>query len=127
MLNHYPFSSQTPIALFFSFFQSMVFGFLERCLVVLVEFRQSLIASIRQNAKVFNELMFIIFKQLEVVITSRTKRCGYDLSTFSIRRFLGIKFLFATIMPFGAFSGRSTGCSLTSISTTVSLLRVLSC
>jgi hypothetical protein len=29
MLNHNPFSSQTPITLFFSFRQSMIFGFLE--------------------------------------------------------------------------------------------------
>ena len=36
MLNHNPFPCQTPIALFFSLRQSMVFGFLEGCLAVLM-------------------------------------------------------------------------------------------
>jgi len=121
MFDHNPFSCQTPIALFFSFRQSMIFGFLERRLAVFMKFRQSLITSICQNAKMFRELTGIVFEQLEVVFASITKGCGYDLGTFSVGdylRFLGMMLLFTAIVPFLAFFGRSTGCSLTSTSTT---------
>lgn len=106
MLNYNSFSCQTPIALFFSLRQSMIFGFLERCLAVLMKFHQSLVASICQNAKVFRELTGILFKHLEVMFASITKGSGYDLSTFSIRYylcFLGVMLLFAAVMPFLAF------------------------
>lgn len=121
MLNHNPFPCQTPIALFFSLRQSMLFGFLEGCLAVFMKFRQSLIASICQNAQMFRELTGIVFEHLEVVFAAMTKGGGYDLGTFSIShhlRFLGVPLLFAAVMPFLAFFGRSTGCSLTSTSTT---------
>jgi len=121
MLNHNPFSRQTPIALFFSFRQSMVLGFLEGCLAVFMKFRQSLITSICQNAKMFREFTGIVFEQLEIVFASMTKGCGYDLGTFSVSdylRLLGMMLLFTAVMPFLAFFGRSTGCSLTSTSTT---------
>lgn len=136
MLNHNPFSCQTPIVLFFSFCQSMTFGFLEGCLTVLMKFHQTLIASICQNSKMFRELTGVLFEQLEVVFASITKCRGYDLSTFSIRhhlRFLSVTLLFAAVMPFLAFfpgtarqgrCGRSSDCSQTSTSTisnTVSL------
>jgi hypothetical protein len=121
MLNHNPFPRQTPIALFFSLRQSMVFGFLEGCLAVLMQFCQSLIASICQNAQMFSERAGSVFEQLEVMFASLTKSGGYDLGTFSIRdhlRFLSVTLLFAAVMPFLAFFGRSTGCSLTSTKTT---------
>lgn len=73
MLNHNPFPRQTLVALFFSLCQSMVFRFLEGCGAVLMKFRQTLIASIRQNTKIFKELTGIIFEQLEVMFASMTK------------------------------------------------------
>lgn len=121
MFNPNSFSCQTPIALFFSFCQSMVFGFLEGCLAVFMKFCQSLITSICENAKIFRELTGIVFEQLEVMFASMTKGCGYDLGTFSISdylRFLGMTLLFTAVVPFLAFFGRSTGCSLTSTRTT---------
>ena len=121
MFNHNPFSCQTAIALFFSFCQSMVFGFLEGCLAVFMKFCQALITGIGQQAKMFREFTGLVFEQLEVVFASLTKGCGYDLGTFSVSddlRFLGMTLLFATVMPFLAFFGRSTGCSLTSTKTT---------
>ncbi|MFN8462278.1 MAG: hypothetical protein U0X93_10985 [Anaerolineales bacterium] len=127
MLNHNPLACQTPIALFFSFCQRMVFGFFERRLTVFMKLHQSLVTSIGQKPQMCRELTGIVFEQLEVVFASMTKSGGYDLGTFSIRhhlRFLGVTLLFAAIMPFLAFFGRSTGCSLTSTSTisnTVSL------
>ncbi len=73
MLNHNPFSCQTPIALLFSLCQSMAFGFLEGCLAVLMKFHQTLIASICQNAKMFRELTGVVFEDLEVMFASITK------------------------------------------------------
>ena len=121
MFNHNSFSCQTSIALLFSFRQSMIFGFLVGCLTIFMKFRQSLITSICQNAKLFRELTSIILEQLEVVFASITKGCGYDLGTFSFSdylRFLGMMLLFTAVVPFLAFFGRSTGCSLTSTRTT---------
>jgi len=121
MLNHNSLPCQTPIALLFSFRQSMIFGFLERCLTILMKFGQSLIASICQNTQMVREFTGIIFEQLKVMFTSITKGGRYDLGTFSIRyhlRFLGVTLLFAAVVSFLAFFGRSTGCSLTSTSTT---------
>ena len=121
MFNHNPFSCQTSIALFFSFCQGMIFRFLEGCLAIFMKVRQSLITSICQNAKMFRELTGIVFEQLEVVFASITKGCGYDLGTFSFSdylRFLGMMLLFTAVVPFLAFFGRSTGCSLTSTRTT---------
>ena len=121
MLNHNPFSSQGPIALLFSFRQSMVFGFLERRLAVFMKFCQALISGICQNAKVFSKFTTVVFEQLKIVLASVTESGGDDLSALSVGnylRFLGVTLLFATIMPFLAFFGRSIGCSLTSTSTT---------
>src|SRR6266581_9153685 len=76
----------------------------------------------------FRELTGVVFEQLEVVFASMTKSGGYDLGTFSISdylRFLGVTFLLATVMPFLAFFGRSTGCSLTSTSTTSNTVSLL--
>ena len=39
MFNHNPFPCQTPIALFFSFCQRMIFRFLEGCLAIFMKFR----------------------------------------------------------------------------------------
>jgi len=121
MFNHNPFSSQAPIASFFSFGQSMIFGLLEGRLAVFMQFHQSLIPSICQNTKMFRELTGIVFEQLEVMFASMAKGGGYDLGTFSVGDylcFLSMTLLFTAIMPFLAFFGRSIGCSLTSTSTT---------
>lgn len=121
MFNHNPFSCQTPIALFLSLRQSMVFGFFEGCLAVFVKLHQSLVTRICQNAQMFRKLTGIVFEQLEIVFASMTKGGGYDFGAFSVSNylcFLGMSLLFATVMPFLAFFGRSTGCSLTSTSTT---------
>jgi len=121
MLNHNPFSSQDPIAPLFSFRQRMAFGFLERRLTVFMKFCQPLISGICQDAKVFSKLTTIVFEQLKIVLASITESGGNDLSALSVGnylRFLGVTLLFATIMPFSTFFGRSIGCSLTSTSIT---------
>ena len=121
MLNHNSFASQNAIPLFLSLRQSMIFRFLEGCLAVFMKFCQALISSICQNVKMFRELTGIVFEQLEIVLTSMTKSCGYDLGTFAVSDylcFLCMTLLFATVMPFLAFFGRSIGCSLTSSNTT---------
>lgn len=127
MFNHNSLTSQGTIALLLTLCQSAKFRLLERRLAVHVQVHQALIASISQNAKVFSELTSIIFEQLEVVFTPVAKGCSDNLSTFSVGnylRFLGVSLLFAAIMPFLAFFGRSIDCSLTSTnitSNTVSL------
>jgi hypothetical protein len=121
MFNHNPFSSQDPIAPLFSFRQRVVFGFLERRLVIFMKFCQPLISGICQDAKVFSKLTTVVFEQLKIVFVSITESGGNDLSALAVGnylRFLGGALLFATIMPFLTFFGRSTGCSLTSTSIT---------
>ena len=121
MFNHNPFPSQDTIFLLLSFRQSMVFGFLERCLAVFMKFCQTLIASICQNKKVFGEITTIVLEQLKIVLASITKSRGDDLSTLLVSnylRFLGVALLFAAVMSLLAFFGRSMGCSLTSTSST---------
>jgi len=125
MLNHNPFPSQDTISLFLSFCQSVVFRFLERCLAVFMKFCQTLISSICQNAKVFGEVATIVLEQLKIMLASLTERCGNNLSAFSIGNylcFLSMTLLFATVMLFWAFFGRSIGCSLTSTSTTSNIV-----
>ena len=121
MFNHNSFASQGTIFLLLSFRQSMIFGFLEGGLAVLMQFCQALVTRICQNAKMFSKLTSIIFEQLEIMFASITKRRGNNFSALSVSNylcFLGVSLLFAAVMPFLAFFGRSTGCSLTSTKTT---------
>src|SRR5215211_1061595 len=121
MFNHNPFPSQGTISLFLSFRQSVKFRFLERCLTVFMKFCQALVTSIRQNTQVFGKIASIVLEQLKIVFTSIAKGRGNNLSCLSVRnylRFLGVALLFAAVMPFLAFFGRSIGCSLASTSTT---------
>ena len=125
MLNHNPFASQDTVSLFLTFCQCMQFGFLERRLAVFVKFHQTLIASICQNAKVFGKMTAIVLEQLKIVLTAMTEGGRDDLSTLAISnylRFLGVTLLFATVMPFLVFFGRSIGCSLTSTNMTSNTL-----
>jgi len=120
MFNQNPFSSQHTISLLLSLRESMIFGFLERGLAVFVKFCQTLVASICQNTKVFGKITPIVLEQLEIVFASITKSCRNNFSALSISnylRFLGMALLFAAVMSFLAFFGRSIGCSLTSTNT----------
>ena len=121
MLNHNPFGSQDTIFPVFAFGQGMVFGSLERCLAVSMKFGQTLISSIRQDPKVLGEVAAIILEQLKIVLASITKSRGDNFGALAVcnyLRFLGVTLLFAAVMPFLAFFGRSIGCSLTSTRTT---------
>src|SRR5687768_2996601 len=121
MLNQNPFSSQDTIPLFFFLRQRMVFGFLERRLAVFMNVCQALIASICQNPNAFCNLASILLEKLEVVFTPIGKGSRNDFSALWVchqLRFLGMALLFAAVMPFLAFFGRSIGCSLTSTNTT---------
>ena len=80
MLNHNSFASQGTISLFLSFRQSVIFGFLERCLAVFMQFFHALIASICQNAQVLCEVAAIVLEQLKIVLAAITKSRGNDLS-----------------------------------------------
>ncbi len=121
MFNQNPFSSQDTISLPLFLRQSMIFGFLEWRLTVLMQFCQTLVASICQKAKVFGEITSMILEQLKIVFASISKSRGNNFGALSVGNylcFLGRSLLFATVMTFLAFFGRSTGCSLTSTNTT---------
>ena len=121
MLNHDPLSSQRTIFLLLLFGQRMIFGFLERRLAIFMKFCQSLVACIRQNSNVLCNVEFLVFEKLEVMFAALAKGGGYNFSRLLVGnqlRFLGVTLLFATVVPFLAFFGRSTGCSLTSTSIT---------
>ena len=121
MLNHNALASQRPISLLLLFRQSMIFGFLERGLAVLMQFCQALVASISQDPNVLGKVEFIVLEQLEVMLAALAKGSRHDFSGFLVGdqlRFLRVSPLFATIVLFLAFFGRSTGCSLASTSIT---------
>ena len=127
MLNHNPLASQRTIFLLFLFGQGMIFGFLERGLAVLMKVCQALVTSIRQDLYVFGNVEFLLLEKLEVMLATMTKSGGYNFSGFLVVDqlcFLGMSLLYAAVVRFLAFFGRSTGCSLTSTritSKTVSL------
>src|SRR5579859_1829609 len=121
MLNQNPFTSQAAVPLPFLFRQRMIFGFLEGCLAVFMEFCQPLIASICQNPDVLRHVASIILEKLEVMLAPNGKGSGHNFSGLLVSnqlRFLGVAPLFAAVMPILAFFGRSIGCSLASTSTT---------
>ena len=109
MLNQNPFTSQVAVPQLFLDRQRMVFRFLEGCLAVFMQLRQSLIASIRQNLNMLRDFAPI------------AKGRGDNLSSLLVSdqlRFLGVSPLFAAVISILAFFGCSIGCSLASTSTT---------
>ena len=127
MFNQNSLSSQRTIFLLFLFGQRMIFGFLERGLAVFMKVCQALVTSIRQDLYVLRNVEFLILEKLEVMLATMTKSGGYNFSSFLVGDqlcFLSMSLLFAAVVRFLAFFGRSTGCSLTSTritSKTVSL------
>ena len=121
MLNQNPFTSQAAVPQLFLDCQRMVFGFLEGCLAVFMQLRQSLIASICQNLNMLRDLAPVILEKLEIMFAPIAKGRGDNLSSLLVSdqlRFLGVSPLFAAVMPILAFFGCSIGCSLASTSTT---------
>ena len=127
MLNHDPLSSQRTISLLLLFRQRMIFGFLDRGLAIFMKFCQALVGSIRQEPNMLRKVEFRLLEKLKVMLATITKSGGYNFSGFLVGnqlRFLGMSPLFAAVVLFLAFFGRSTGCSLASTritSKTVSL------
>src|SRR3972149_7159610 len=121
MFDQNPFTSQASISLFLSFSQRRMLGFLERCLAVFVKFCQSLVASICQNPNVFGNLAAIILEELKIMFAPKSKGGCHNFGGLLVShqlRFLSMSLLFATIVLFLVFFGRSIGCSLTSTSMT---------
>jgi hypothetical protein len=121
MLNQNSFPTQCTISQFLLFRQRTIVGFLERCLAVFIKFCQALVASICQDPNMLGNVEFIVLEKLEVMLATIAKSSCYNFSGLSVGNqlcFLGVSFLFAAVMPFLAFFGRSMGCSLTSTSTT---------
>ena len=92
-----------------------------------MEFSQALVTSVCQNPNMFRHISLVIFEELKVVFASMSKGSCHNFGGLLVGnqlRFLSVALLFAAVMPFLAFFGRSIGCSLTStnpISKTVSL------
>ena len=127
MLNHDPLSSQPMISLLLLFGQRMILGFLERGLAVFMKFCQALVTSIRQDPNMLGKVEFVILEKLKVRFAALAKGSRHNFSGFLAGDrlcILGMSPLFAAIVLFLAFFGRSTGCSLASTritSKTVSL------
>src|SRR6185503_18959672 len=127
MLNHNPLASQRTISLLLLLGQRMILRFLERGLAVLIEFCQALVTSIGQNSNVLSNVQFVVLEKLKVMLAALAKSSGHNFSSFLVGdqlRFLRVSLLFAAVVRFLAFFGRSTGCSLASTritSKTVSL------
>ena len=117
MLNHDPLTSQRTISLLLLFGQRMIFGFLERRLAVFMKFCQALVTCIRQDPNVLGNIEFVILEKLKIMLATLRKGSRDNFSGFLVGnqlRFLGMSPLFAAVMLFLAFFGRSTGCSLAS-------------
>jgi hypothetical protein len=125
MFNQNPLSSQRTIFLLLLFRQRMIFGFLERRLAIFMKFCQALVARIRQDPNVLRNVEFLVLKKLEVMFATLAEGGGYNFSRLLVGnqlRFLSVSLLFAAVVRFLAFFGRSTGCSLTSTSTTAKIV-----
>jgi hypothetical protein len=103
----------------------MKFTFLGWRLAVGVQVGQSLIASIGYNANRSRYSGTALFEQLKVMVTAVTEVRGQDLLGIQVGhqlRFLGVPLLFAAVMPFLPFFGRSIGCSVASTSTILKIV-----
>ena len=128
MFNQNSFTSQSAISLLFFLCQSMIFGFLERGLAVFVKICQPLITRIRQNTDVLGNFSLVMLEELKVMFTCMSKGSCHNFGGLLVGNqlcFLSVALLFATIVPFLTFFGRSIGCSLTSTSTVAGLERLL--
>ena len=127
MLNHDPLTSQRTIFLLLLLGQGMVLRFLAWRLAILMKLCQTLVASIRQDPNVLGNVELVILEKLKVMLAALAKGGRHNFSGFLVGdqlRFLSMSLLFAAVVLFLAFFGRSTGCSLASTritSKTVSL------
>jgi hypothetical protein len=120
MLNQNSFPSQSTISLLLLFGQRMIFGFLERRLAIVMKLSQALVGSIGQYPNVLRNIASIVLEKLEIMFAAIAKGSCHNFSDLLVGhqlRFLGMSPLFAAVMLFLAFFGRSIGCSLTSTST----------
>jgi len=121
MLNQNALPSQNTIPPLFFLGQRMIFGFLGRRLTVFVQVGQTLIACIRQDPNGVRQFAGILLEKLKIMFTAgRESRCDNFSGLWVSNQlcFLGMALLFAAVMPFLAFFGRSIGCSLASTRTT---------
>ena len=121
MFNRNTFTSQGFVSLFLPLGQWRVLGFLERWLAVFMKSYPCLVTRLCQNTYRLGNITLVILEKLKVMFTSLSKSSCQNFGGFLVGNqlcFLSVALLFATVMPFLAFFGRSTGCSLTSISTT---------
>ena len=65
MFNQNAFPSQSTISVFFLFCQRMVFGFLEWCLAIFMEFCQTLVTSVCQYSNMLGNLASVVFEKLK--------------------------------------------------------------
>ena len=78
MFNQNSFTSQGFVSLFLPFGQGMILGLLERGLAVLMEFCESLVASICQHTNVLRNVRLVILEELKVMFTSMSKGSGHN-------------------------------------------------
>ena len=107
----------------------MKFTFLDRRLTIRVKAGYSLIACIRQDTNVLCHNIVTLLEQLKIVLLPVAEIRGQDEFCVQVGyqlRFLGVPLLFAAIMPFLSFFGRSIGCSVASTST-ISKIVLLGC
>jgi hypothetical protein len=110
-----------PVARLLLFGQRMKLRFLGMDLAVRVQLIQTEISGICQAADVLGKETAAFFEQFEIMLAPIRKGCGKDGSRLLVDnqlRFLGVLFLFATVVSALLFFGRSIGCSVASISTT---------
>lgn len=117
MLNQNSFASQSTVALFLSSSQRMKLRFFERRSAIVMDFRQTLITSVCENTNIIRYFAGILLEKLKVVLAPKRKGGRKYLSGFWVCNqlcFLSVTPLFAAIIPFLSFFGRSIGCSLAS-------------
>lgn len=107
----------------------MKLRFFERRSAIFMNFRQPLITGICKDTNMISDVARRLLEKLKVVFASKRKGGRNDLGSLWIGnqlRFLSVMPLFAAVMPFLSFFGRSIGCSLAS-NTTNSKMVSLGC
>lgn len=127
MFNQDTFAGQSQVVGFLFLVQRLEFGFLGRSLTVAMDVGHTLVSCISQQQYLRRQTQAAFFEELEIMFFPGAEGGGQDYSCSLLDKclsFLRVTFFLAAIVLPLFFSGRSTGCSVTS-TTIVSRFRPL--
>jgi hypothetical protein len=117
MFNQDTFAGQSQVVSFLFLVERTKFGFLGRCLTVAMDVGHTLVSGISQQQDMRRQTQATFFNELKIMFFPGAKGGGQDYSCSLLDKHLSFLrvafFLAAGVLPL-FFSGRSTGCSVTS-------------